>query len=171
MLRGGNPNSEGGFKVGGCAMPLSLEVSENQRKKDLALGISVRTSVGDSEEVNRESVCVCMCMCISPSNPHSSTPLPTHPPTHLPLRTQSDTGSMTFVPGTQMNVTVPIVVCGEQVLGLIVRVVGNSTETLLLDSVVTNNNGDWRRSIADPCAPQLRINHYKTLIEVGAAAR
>ncbi len=157
MLRGGS--SEGGFKVGGCAMPLTLQVSDNQRKKDLALGISVRTPVGDSEEVSQSTMSCPTCA------PRAHRPPPIPPSTY----TQFDTGALTFEPGTQMNVTVPIVVCGEQVLGLIVRVVGNSTEALLLDKVTTNNNGDWRRSVTDPCAAQIRINHFKTLIEVGAA--
>jgi len=43
-------------KPAGCAMPLTLAVSEGQRKKELALGISVRTGVGDSEEFETDTL-------------------------------------------------------------------------------------------------------------------
>lgn len=43
-------------KPAGCAVPLIFEVSEGQRKKELALGISVRTSVGDSEEFESDTL-------------------------------------------------------------------------------------------------------------------
>jgi hypothetical protein len=53
LLRGGGAkdnedSSSSGVKVAGCAMPLTLEVSKQQRKADLSLGISVRTTLGDS---------------------------------------------------------------------------------------------------------------------------
>lgn len=49
LLRGGdNEDNSSGVKVAGCAMPLILEISKQQHKADLRLGISVRTSLGDS---------------------------------------------------------------------------------------------------------------------------
>lgn len=43
-------------KPAGCAMPMTLAISNGQLKKELALGISVRTGVGDSEEFETDSL-------------------------------------------------------------------------------------------------------------------
>lgn len=69
-------------KPAGCAAPLTLAVSNGQLKKELALGISVRTGVGDSEEF--------------------------------------ETDSLVFLPGSNVNITVPIVPCKETLVGILV---------------------------------------------------
>lgn len=116
-------------KPTGCAVPLSLEVSEGQRKKELALGISVRTGVGDSEEF------------------------------------ESDT--LEFMPGSQVNITVPIVACGEDLIGVIVRIVGpkNQTEqTLLVNRLSSTYMGSLERSSFLCDDSPFVLNKYKTLV-------
>lgn len=76
---------------------------------------------------------------------------------------------MSFLPGAQLNLTLPIVPCRETVMALIMRVV-NSTETLVLESVSSNVQGEWRRSLPQPCASEIKINQFKTLVDLGVGA-
>lgn len=132
LLRGGDAkNDTNGVKVAGCAMPITLEVSKQQRKADLSLGISVRTGLGDSEEWI--------------------------------------TGPTTFIPGAQLNLTLPIVPCRETVHALIMRVV-NSTESLVLEQVSSNVQGEWQRGLPPPCTSEIKINQFKTLVDFGVGA-
>ncbi|GAB5034330.1 Hypothetical protein NocV09_01801050 [Nannochloropsis oceanica] len=124
LLRGGE-DAASGVKVTGCAMPLTLDVSMQQRKANISLGLSVRTDLGDGEEWI--------------------------------------TGPVTYFPGAQVNLTLPIIPCRETVHALIMQVI-NSSEILLLDRVSSNVQGEWQRSLPQPSASAIKINQFKTLV-------
>lgn len=79
------------------------------------------------------------------------------------------TGPLTFIPGAQLNLTLPIVPCRETVHALIMRVV-NSSESLILERLSSNVQGEWQRSLPPPCATEIKINQFKTLIDLGVGA-
>jgi len=162
-------------------MPLTLEVSKQQRKADLSLGISVRTGLGDSE-VGPVIVVVIVDATAFPLPPSfpplpppslpPSTPSPSPPPTLFFSKTNTQewiTGPTTLIPGAQLNLTLPIVPCRETVHALIMRVV-NSTETLVLEQVSSYVQGEWQRSLPPPCMSEIKINQFKTLIDLGVGA-
>lgn len=167
-----------GDKPAGCAMPLTLQVSEGQRKKELALGISVRTGVGDSEEFESDTLefmpgsqvgvwASCMCVIDSDAQPMSITTPKSTPLTPPPSTTHTHTTRTTH---QQVNVTVPIVPCGETLIGIIVRIVGNQTAaSLMLDRVSSTYMGAFQRSSLLCDGSPFVVNKYKTLIDLAPA--